>query len=228
MTGTIFATLVVVLMCGNLGSCVSQRSRSEAQEAKARHRQVMDEIAEEHKAEVARRQQESDARAKQQHDEREAEEQQSKDLEQRHRQLLIEMGFKHPDLRIYMGQKFGKYSFGEATAEGVNSRVDKATPEELADVEAEHLAMAWHLTYSNRIQGELNRRNVFTDEQWSQIRLGKIHIGDTSMVVLAAWGQPRDISETATALGKWTVWTYSESGSTLVQFEKGAVSLVHQ
>jgi hypothetical protein len=76
---------------------------------------------------------------------------------------------------------------------------------------------------SPKIEAELRRRNLFTNEQWSRIKLRKISIGDTKDVVLASWGEPLRYYKD---IGRWGTTEQLVYSGQYVYIENGVVDAI--
>lgn len=62
----------------------------------------------------------------------------------------------------------------------------------------------------NEIRAELERRQVFTEDEWQLIDSRKIRIGSRKLVVIASWGKPKNINTTITRFGRREQWVYGD------------------
>lgn len=81
-------------------------------------------------------------------------------------------------------------------------------------------AYAWErkapsLVHDNEtvLRAEIDRRNLFSDEQWSRIETKSIRIGDPEILVWASWGPPDRIHKLTTASGERRALTWNDSRS---------------
>lgn len=75
------------------------------------------------------------------------------------------------------------------------------------------------------LRKEIDRRHLFTDEQWSRIEGEKIRIGDPEPVVWASWGPPDRIDSLTTAAGERRGLVYEKTVS-IVYIEDGKVAAI--
>lgn len=76
-------------------------------------------------------------------------------------------------------------------------------------------------------RAELDRRGVFTTEEWGRIAKRDVRIGDRKILVRAAWGSPARQSNSVSPLGKIDVWEYTQY-TTFVTFKDGNVLAIDQ
>lgn len=81
-------------------------------------------------------------------------------------------------------------------------------PEKLQQVEVSDLAVAYGVNQGRSIRTELERRGVFTSDEWSQIDQKKFGVGATRCHVLAAWGYPSSVQTEQDASGETRVYEY--------------------
>ncbi len=100
-----------------------------------------------------------------------------------------------------------------------------ASDETIASTHSAHLAHAYNWDGNKRCRAELERRGVFTPADWTRIDNGEIRIGDTQLLVLAAWGSGLVVSKRVSAHGTVEVWDYGTVQ--YVTFRDGRVTAIH-
>jgi len=65
---------------------------------------------------------------------------------------------------------------------------------------------------SRTLRTEMERRSMFSGEEWARIDAGKVRVGDSESLVWAAWGTPEEISDFLTDKGRSRVLTYELKG----------------
>ncbi len=83
---------------------------------------------------------------------------------------------------------------------------------EIAKVDTEQLCgfHGFHVLGTKRIRRELERRDIFTPEEWTIIDKQQIAIGKSKLLLLASWGYPTDTNRTTTAKGVFVQWIYQK------------------
>lgn len=81
---------------------------------------------------------------------------------------------------------------------------------------------------SKKYRAEIERRGLFTQEQWSKIDRKKVAIGDPESLVWAAWGNPDDVSTLTTTNGSSRVLYYGDHAENRVYIENGVVTAIGQ
>jgi hypothetical protein len=61
---------------------------------------------------------------------------------------------------------------------------------------------------NSKLRDEIERRALFTPEQWERIKAGQIRVGDHERVVWSAWGAPKSVHDLTTAAGRGRVLYY--------------------
>jgi len=122
-------------------------------------------------------------------------------------------------------------SAGLAGCHGSPSEIGSRTGEALAATPDNELVSAYAYSKATfginkaKIRGELERRAVFTPDQWSKIDRGVAGIGDTEMLVFAAWGPPEATSDLLTEKGRSRILTYELKGRR-VYVDNGIVTAI--
>lgn len=93
-------------------------------------------------------------------------------------------------------------------------------------------AYAWELRSpsllkdnATALRAEIDRRHLFTEEQWARIETKKIQVGDPEIVVWASWGPPDQINRLTTASGERRALSWHNSSS-LVYIEDHKVAAI--
>ena len=85
---------------------------------------------------------------------------------------------------------------------GSPTRISMMDQETLKTVDTLQLCAAYGCNHSEKIKAELERRNIFTEREWSLINSKKISIGISISALYASWGPPTSKNE---SVGKWGV-----------------------
>lgn len=80
-------------------------------------------------------------------------------------------------------------------------RISMASPEDLANEVDGNLINAWARNHSKKVRTELERRKLFTDEEWASIDRQIILVGMREIAVYASWGYPYRTNTTFTSEG---------------------------
>ena len=105
-----------------------------------------------------------------------------------------------------------------------------ASEEDVAALTTDQLCIAygsrsttssWEMR-SPKLRHELEQRNLFTPTQWIRIEDRQISVGDSKLLVLAAWGYPDRRYDSS---GGYSNWTYRQYGTaTYVTFKYDIVT----
>jgi hypothetical protein len=129
-----------------------------------------------------------------------------------------------PDLRTYLHDQLGdSRPTPHPDRDAIRARIDLATPAHLATVADEDLAAAWNATSSPKLETELLRRALLTRDDLFRARLRQVRVGDTPILVKAAWGAPWEIRHPPQGT---TLWSYGPSGSRVAIFDNGTVTAI--
>lgn len=83
-------------------------------------------------------------------------------------------------------------------------------------------AYHWH-GKGKRMRAEIERRGLFSADEWGRIDSGRIRLGDRELVVMASWG-PASVHRTTATWGTASVWDYGHAD---VVFENGRVVAIN-
>lgn len=108
--------------------------------------------------------------------------------------------------------------------------ISNRSGEQLEDTPTERILWAYssgrsQLEPSKNLRAELERREVFTAEEWERIDSGRLQLGDSKEMVLATYGEPRSRGgSTWQGLGSYEYWHYNGlcitfSGGRIVGFD---------
>lgn len=104
------------------------------------------------------------------------------------------------------------------------------TAERLTAMDDLHLCIAYSKRQDGLAAQEINRRKLFTPEQWAAIKSRQLNIGMSNNEVAASRGFPDHINTTKTAGGTTEQWCYDQiEPAWFVYFdERGLVEAVQQ
>lgn len=79
---------------------------------------------------------------------------------------------------------------------------------ELARASDWDVADAYYIGKGKRIRAELERRGLFTPDEWGRIDRERVQVGDRAIMVVAALGKPREKHTTSTAWATVELWQF--------------------
>lgn len=98
-----------------------------------------------------------------------------------------------------------------AACSGSPARIAMMSADDLRGENAFNLCNAYAMNRTDKARGELMRRNLITDEEWSAIETKAIFIGMSELALVCAWGIPSTygaINRTTTSRGDRKQWVY--------------------
>lgn len=110
---------------------------------------------------------------------------------------------------------------------GSPAAIQMASAEQLQSEELGTLIYVYgYLDGSEKIENELRRRGVFSDDEWARIKSNRIQIGDRPDVVRASWGRPRRVNTFTSHIGRDEQWVYGHHKIKYVYFSNDHVSSI--
>ena len=99
-----------------------------------------------------------------------------------------------------------------AGCQGSPAEISMRSEEQLRTTTLHELSVAYgSWGQPKRIRAELERRNAFTPQEWAMIDEGRIRVGSSRELVLAARGDPRYVRRSSSAYGGYReVWIYEQ------------------
>lgn len=115
---------------------------------------------------------------------------------------------------------------GLGGCQGSPAEIGSRTGDALAATPDNDLVTAYSYGVNRaKVRSELERRSVFTPDQWARIDRGVAGIGDPEWMVFAAWGPPERTSDLLTEKGRSRILTYELKGRR-VYVDNGIVTAI--